>query len=64
MVAITFKVTQYADDTTLFLDDPNHAVSAIEYLNNFYKVSGLYLNKDKTEGIKLGKDKNVFFFQQ
>jgi len=58
---LEIKVTQYADDTTLFLDDPNHAVSAIEYLNNFSKVSGLYLNKDKTEGIKLGKDKNVFF---
>lgn len=58
---IQIKVTQYADDTIIFLDNPNDAIKTLEYLNKFSKVSGLNLNKDKTEGIKLGTDKQKNF---
>jgi len=50
------KVIQYADDTVLIVNDIEHSEIAINSLNSFSSASGLVLNKDKTEGIKLGTD--------
>ena len=49
------KITQLADDTTLFLKNTNEISAAIHIVENFGKFSGLELNKTKTEGLLLGK---------
>ena len=50
-----FKVTQYADDTTLLLEeDYQTIVSVIRVLKWFKSVSGLDINKEKTKLVKLG----------
>ena len=49
-------LSQLADDTTLFLKDSNSLQEALNILEHFYRCSGLKLNKDKTEAIKLGID--------
>ena len=51
---LELKVTQYADDTTLFMADNNSLVNVIKLLDRFYACSGLKLNKEKTEAIQLG----------
>lgn len=48
------KISQLADDTTLFLKDNNSIKNALELVNMFSKCSGLKLNKDKTEAMRLG----------
>ena len=50
-----FRVTQYADDTTLLLDDDYQTmVSVIRMLKWFKTVSGLDINKEKNKVVKLG----------
>ena len=39
------KISQLADDTTLFLKDNNSIKNALELVNMFYKCSGLNINK-------------------
>ena len=51
---ITYKVTQFADDTALLLKDTNSFAEALKVLNIFYKCSGLKLNMSKTIVVKLG----------
>ena len=53
----TMKMSQIADDTTLFLKygDIKHAISEVE---RFGRYSGLKLNKNKCEGIWLGRNKH------
>ena len=42
------KISQYADDTTLFLDGSKESLlSALQVLENFRKMSGLKLNNKK-----------------
>ena len=50
-----FKVSQYADDTALLLK-PNYntVVEVLRILKWFKNVSGLDINKDKTNVVKLG----------
>lgn len=48
------KISQLADDTTLFLKDHKALACAFELLENFYTCSGLKLNKTKTEIFYLG----------
>ena len=50
------KITQYADDTCLFLNNTISLEFALELFENFYRYAGLRLNKDKTEIIWLGKN--------
>ena len=52
------KVSQYADDCVLFLNDKLELCTAIALLHNFQHVSGLELNLSKCEGLWLGRDKN------
>ena len=47
-------VSQYADDTTIFIQDKNSVLKVIEIADNFSKVSGLQLNKEKTCRMLIG----------
>ena len=45
---LPIKVCQYADDTTLFLQDRNDIERALLHINNFSVISGLFLNYNKS----------------
>lgn len=49
-----FKISQLADDTTLFLLDLLSVKNALKLLKNFYNISGLRINMDKTYGKGIG----------
>ena len=53
-----FKISQYADDTTVFVSDLKSAENLFKLLNAFQKCSGLEINKSKTEGMWLGANRN------
>ena len=52
------KVSLYADDTTTFIHDDSSAVALFALLDRFSTLSGLRINKSKTEGLWLGLWKN------
>ena len=52
----TLKLTQYADDTTLFLEDELLLKEVFQFLNHFGKCSGLNINKEKTMIMALGTE--------
>ena len=49
-----FKISQFADDTTLLNKDSNSVRRAITVLDNFGDISGLRLNPSKTKALWLG----------
>ena len=49
-----YKLLQYADDTTLILENKAAVQSALTLIQNFSLVSGLKINTDKTEAMWLG----------
>ena len=49
------KLTQFADDTTLFCADILSVNNALILLQKFGKISGLCLNERKTKAVWLGK---------
>ena len=51
------KILLYADDVTLFLKDKDDLKQAIEILENFKRLSGLSMNKNKTEVMYLGSNR-------
>ena len=51
------KLTQYVDDMTVFVRDKKSVEKVFIILNEFYQISGLKVNVDKTEGLWLGKDR-------
>ena len=51
-----YKITQLADDTTLFLKDINSLKESLEMLTSFKKISGLKLNESKTEVLQIGTE--------
>ena len=53
---IEFRLTQYADDNTLFLKDAHSVENAMNILQEFKIISGLALNKTKTKAMWLGWD--------
>ena len=53
------KVTQYADDCTLFLAGLNNIPEALAQINKFTRVSGLQQNIEKTEGMYVGIQRPV-----
>lgn len=55
----TFKISQLADDTTLFIRDRNSLKNAFDTLDDFAQVSGLFLNKKKTQVLCIGMDAPV-----
>ena len=61
------KISQYADDTTLFLDGRKTTFQAcLETLDRFSKISGLKISNSKTEILWIGalKVKKIYFFQK
>ena len=53
-----YKLSQYADDTTLFLQyDENSLRETFKILAKFQKISGLKLNSEKTQILKIGPNK-------
>ena len=51
-------LTQYADDTTIFVEDVQFAKETFRIIQLFIEVSGLILNKSKCEGMWLGSMKH------
>jgi exonuclease III len=55
---IEHKITQFADDTTLFLDDDENSLRETKNLFHwFYSISGLKINYDKTNLVWIGSMK-------
>ena len=54
----SIKISQLADDTTLFLKSKNEISIALNIMEIFWNLSGLKLNRNKTEGIWLGRLKH------
>ncbi|KAL9986242.1 hypothetical protein ACROYT_G000353 [Oculina patagonica] len=52
------KLSLYADDTTAFIREDSSAVSLFALLDQFSNLSGLKINKSKTEGLWLGRWKS------
>ena len=53
-----FKITQFADDTTLFLDGSQNSLqAAINTIELFGSFSGLKMNINKTKVIWIGDGK-------
>ena len=45
---VEFKLSQYADDTTLFIDNDDNSInSVVRIINDFSNISGLHINYDK-----------------
>ena len=57
------KITQLADDTTLFLNNEEDITKSLNILEEFGTLSGLKINKDKTKGMWLGKRNNENNYQ-
>ena len=54
-----YKLTQFADDTTLIMDGSQGSLqAALNTLEIFGTISGLNINKDKTKIIWIGKKRN------
>ena len=53
----TLKIAQYADDTTAILKNVNSAKTFLQVLHRFSQISGLKINKEKTEALWLGVNK-------
>lgn len=50
-----FKLSQYADDTQLFLDGSEASLKyTLDTLQNFYQMSGLKINVEKTKAVWIG----------
>ena len=53
------RVSQFADDTTLFITCSERNLRlCMDILGDFYLVSGLKINVDKTEVVKFGGDRD------
>ena len=54
-----FKITQFADDTTLFMEGSEGSLQEIvNILEVFGTISGLKMNTSKTKMIWIGRKKN------
>ena len=54
-----YKISQYADDTQLFLNGSENSLrEALDVLQNFYEMSGLKINVEKTKAIWIGSLSN------
>ena len=55
---IEFKVSQYADDTCLFLSDKKSLKAALDTITFFNTCSGLKINMDKSKAKWIGASSN------
>ena len=50
MIGCEVKISQFADDTSLFLDGTKKSfVSCVNIIDKFSQYSGLHMNADKTK---------------
>ena len=54
----SIKISQLADDTTLFFNSKTEIPLALNEIEIFGSFSGLIMNKDKTEGLWIRKLKH------
>ena len=53
-----YKLSQYADDTQLILDGSEKSLKeALHLLKQYYKMSGLKINIDKTRALWIGSSR-------
>ena len=53
-----YKISQYADDTSMFLDGSSESLNnTLCELEKFANISGLKINFDKTQGVWIGSKK-------
>ena len=55
-VSTEIKLSQYADDTCVFLKNEKQIPKVLQVIQNFSKLAGPKLNQNKTEGLWLGRD--------
>jgi hypothetical protein len=55
---LEFKISQYADDTVIYLADDESIKISFIILEMFGKCSGLRANKDKSEAMRIGASSN------
>jgi hypothetical protein len=55
---IEYKISQYADDTCLYLSDQNSLQEALNTIKSFTTCSGLKINMDKSEAMWIGATSN------
>ena len=53
------KICQLADDTTLFLKNQHEITAPLHIIEEYGVFSGLQLNRNKTEGLWLGRLRNI-----
>ena len=53
------KILQYCDDTSLLLNSVEELDAALEIIDDFYQISGLKLNRQKSIGIGIGSSKDI-----
>ena len=53
------KILQYCDDTTLLLNSLDELPEAFDNISQFYKISGLKLNINKSIGFGIGSSKDI-----
>ena len=53
----SIKISQLADNTTLFCKDKNDVISEMNIIEIFGSFSGLLVNRNKTEGLWIEKFK-------
>jgi hypothetical protein len=51
----SIKISQLADDTTLFMSSKEEITSALNEIEIFGSLSGLMLNRKKIQGMWVGK---------
>ena len=54
----TYKISQYADDMSIFTIDINSLKIVLQTIDLFAKCTGLCMNKSKTESIWIGASSN------
>jgi exonuclease III len=54
----TYKISQYADDTVIFLSDLDSLKEVFNILDMFKQCSGLKANREKSEAIWIGSSSN------
>jgi hypothetical protein len=54
----SIQISQLADDTTLFFNSKTEISLALNEIEMFGSFAGLIMNKDKTEGLWIGKVKH------
>lgn len=49
------KILQFADDSTIFVEDEDSLLRTLTTVGNFKELSGLGLNLNKSQGLKIGE---------